>query len=83
MTHTIAAKLVVKIFFSLKHFRDVSQVHEQLVKKSVWGDRLKQVSWRVDVKTKSRHIDQINTPTGIIELQLGKEDSEKVVCVCK
>ena len=59
----------------------MSQVHEQLVKKSVWGDRLKQVSWRVDVKTKSRHIDQINTPTGIIELQLGKEDNEKVVCV--
>ncbi|CAI8013435.1 COMM domain-containing protein 1 [Geodia barretti] len=54
-----------------------TKVHEQLVKKSVWGDRLKQVSWRVDVKTKSRHIDQINTPTGIIELQLGKEDSEK------
>ena len=30
------------------------------------------------MKTRSRHIDQMNTPTGIIELQLGKEDSEKV-----
>ena len=54
------------------------QVHEQQVKKSVWGDRLKQMSWRVDIKTKSRHIDQLNTPTGIIELQLGKEEEEKV-----
>ena len=52
------------------------QIHNQLVSKSMWGHKLKQVSWRVDVKTKARHIDQLNQPTAILELQLGKESSK-------
>ena len=44
----------------------------------MWGQRLKGVSWRIDVKTKGRHIDQLNQPTAIMEMQLGKDGSEKV-----
>ena len=54
------------------------QIHHQLVKKSMWGQRLKQLSWRVDVKTKSRHIEQLNVPTGILEMKLGKEENDTV-----
>ena len=54
------------------------QIHHQLVKRSMWGQRLKQVSWRVDVKTKSRHIEQLNVPTGILEMKLGKEENDTV-----
>ena len=54
------------------------QIHQRLVEQSMWGQRLKGVSWRIDVKTKGRHIDQLNQPTAIMEMQLGKDGSEKV-----
>ena len=44
----------------------------------MWGHRLKGLSWRIDVKTKARHIDQLNQPTAIMEMQLSKEGSDKV-----
>ena len=47
----------------------------------MWGRRLKGSSWRIDVKTKARHIEQLNEPTAIMELQLGSEESEKVSVV--
>ena len=44
----------------------------------MWGHRLKGLSWRIDVKTKARHIDQLNQPTAIMEMQLSREGSDKV-----
>ena len=44
----------------------------------MWGHRLKGLSWRIDVKTKARHIDQLNQPTAIMEMQLSKEGNDKV-----
>lgn len=54
------------------------QIHQQLVSQSMWGHRLKGLSWRIDVKTKARHIEQLNQPTAIMEMQLGSNDSSKV-----
>ncbi|OXB82833.1 UNVERIFIED_CONTAM: hypothetical protein H355_010403 [Colinus virginianus] len=30
------------------------------------------MNWRVDLKSQSRHDDQINTPVAIVEMELGK-----------
>ena len=46
----------------------------------MWGSQLKGFSWRIDVKTKARHIEQLNQPTAIVEMQLGKKRSDKVLC---
>ncbi|XP_064399284.1 COMM domain-containing protein 1-like [Halichondria panicea] len=54
-----------------------SKIHQRLVEDNMWGRRLKGSSWRIDVKTKARHIEQLNEPTAIMELQLGSEESEK------
>lgn len=54
------------------------QIHQRLVEQNMWGHRLKGLSWRIDVKTKARHIDQLNQPTAIMEMQLSKEGSDKV-----
>lgn len=40
--------------------------------------RLKGISWRVDIQSKARHIEQLNQPSAIIEMKLGKADADKV-----
>ncbi|XP_072182383.1 COMM domain-containing protein 1-like [Diadema setosum] len=47
-----------------------SKIHDKVVYQSVFGNSLKDVSWRIDIKSQAKHIDQINTPTAIVELQL-------------
>ena len=49
------------------------------MEQNLWGNRLKAFSWRIDVKTKARHIEQLNQPAAIMELQLSastKDSSE-------
>ena len=66
----------------------IIQIHQQLVEQNLWGNRLKAFSWRIDVKTKARHIEQLNQPAAIMELQLSasnKDTSEVGIdfyCVC-
>ncbi|PKU36523.1 hypothetical protein llap_13172 [Limosa lapponica baueri] len=52
------------------------KIHESLVNQSRWDNVLKNMSWRVDLKSQSRHIDQINTPVAIVEMELGKNGQE-------
>ena len=58
------------------------------MEQNLWGNRLKAFSWRIDVKTKARHIEQLNQPAAIMELQLSasnKDTSEVGIdfyCVC-
>ena len=40
------------------------------MEQNLWGNRLNGFSWRIDVKTKARHIKQLNEPTAILEMQL-------------
>ena len=42
------------------------------MEQNLWGSRLKGLSWRVDVKTKARDIEQLNQPTAIMEMQLDR-----------
>ncbi|XP_054053386.1 COMM domain-containing protein 1 isoform X3 [Rissa tridactyla] len=49
-----------------------TKIHESLINQSRWDNVLKNMNWRVDLKSQSRHIDQINTPVAIVEMELGK-----------
>ena len=51
------------------------------MEQNLWGNRLKAFSWRIDVKTKARHIEQLNQPTAIMELQLSasNKDTSEVI----
>lgn len=49
-----------------------TQIHESLISQSRWDHVLKNMNWRVDLKSQLRHIDQINTPVAIVEMELGK-----------
>ncbi|XP_039769025.1 COMM domain-containing protein 1 isoform X2 [Ornithorhynchus anatinus] len=48
------------------------KIRESLINQSRWDNTLKAMNWRVDLKSQSRHLDQINTPVAIVELELGK-----------
>lgn len=48
------------------------RIHESLVNQSRWDYVLKSMNWRVDLKSQSRHVDQINTPVALVEMELGK-----------
>ncbi|PKK20610.1 copper metabolism (Murr1) domain containing 1 [Columba livia] len=52
------------------------KIHESLINQSRWDNLLKNMNWRVDLKSQSRHIDQINTPVAIVEMELGKNGQE-------
>ncbi|XP_069787769.1 COMM domain-containing protein 1 isoform X2 [Narcine bancroftii] len=52
------------------------KIRECLINQSKWENCLRNFSWRVDLKTQSRHLDQINTPVALVELELGKNDQE-------
>jgi hypothetical protein len=51
------------------------KVHEARVRDALWGPRLKAFSWRIDVKTKSKHIRDLNEPTAIVELDVASTTS--------
>ncbi|NXC39323.1 COMD1 protein, partial [Penelope pileata] len=53
-----------------------AKIHESLVNQSCWDNVLKNMNWRVDLKSQSRHIDQINTPVAIVEMELGRNGQE-------
>uniref|UniRef100_A0A803VXI1 COMM domain-containing protein 1 n=2 Tax=Ficedula albicollis TaxID=59894 RepID=A0A803VXI1_FICAL len=53
-----------------------TQIHESLINQSRWDNVLKNMNWRVDLKSQLRHIDQINTPVAIVEMELGKNGQE-------
>ncbi|XP_062427428.1 COMM domain-containing protein 1 [Rhea pennata] len=52
------------------------KIRESLINQSRWDNVLKNMNWRVDLKSQSRHIDQINTPVAIVEMELGKSGQE-------
>ena len=57
-----------------------AKIHDVVMQRSSFGNTLKQTNWRIDLKTHSRHLEQINTPVAIYELEVGKNDS-KNVCI--
>ncbi|XP_035749486.1 COMM domain-containing protein 1 isoform X2 [Egretta garzetta] len=55
------------------------KIHESLINQSRWDNVLKNMNWRVDLKSQSRHIDQINTPVAIVEMELGKNGQHSLI----
>ncbi|XP_053140268.1 COMM domain-containing protein 1 isoform X4 [Hemicordylus capensis] len=52
------------------------KIRESLINQSKWGNTLKNINWRVDLKSQSRHIHQLNSPVAIVEMELGKNGQE-------
>ena len=46
-------------------------MHELLVAQSSFEPRLEQMSWRIDLKSAARGLDELNQPTAIVEMVLG------------
>lgn len=46
---------------------------------TTFGKTLKNVSWRIDLKAQAKKLDQINTPTAIVELQLANRSKPENV----
>ncbi|XP_059168676.1 COMM domain-containing protein 1-like [Physella acuta] len=47
-----------------------AKIHDSIVSQTMWGNTLQKVSWRVDLKSQSRNLEQINIPTAIMEIHL-------------
>lgn len=47
----------------------------------MWGNHLDSFSWRIDVKTKARHLDQLSQPTAIMEMKIKSEIANKVLMI--
>ena len=70
------SKVYMKFWRSNRH-----KIHQSLVSNATWNNKLKNLSWRIDVKSRARHVDQINTPVAIVELQLAQGSSQQKVGV--
>ncbi|XP_014778730.1 COMM domain-containing protein 1 isoform X1 [Octopus bimaculoides] len=47
-----------------------NKIHDVQVQQTQWNSCLKQMSWRIDLKSQARHIEQIDKPTAIVELMV-------------
>lgn len=56
------------------------KIRESLINQSKWENTLKNLNWRVDVKSQSRHVDQLNSPVAIVEMELGKSGQVSTFC---
>lgn len=46
------------------------KIHESIISETMWGNTLQKVSWRIDLKSQARHVNEINSPTAIMELHI-------------
>ncbi|XP_028577754.2 COMM domain-containing protein 1 isoform X1 [Podarcis muralis] len=53
------------------------KIRDSLINQSKWENSLKNISWRVDLKSQSRHADQLNNPVAIVEMELGKKHGQE------
>merc|ERR1712183_516029 len=44
-------------------------VHAGIVRRCTSNDRLDSISWRVDVCTRSKHVEQLNQPIAVVEMK--------------
>ncbi|XP_044519304.1 COMM domain-containing protein 1 isoform X2 [Gracilinanus agilis] len=58
-----------------------TKIKESLINQSRWENSFKAMNWRVDLKSQSKHLEQINAPVAIVELELGKNGQESE-CLC-
>jgi len=67
----IQQDLLVKFWRSQKQ-----EIHSNVYKKVTWNNSLQKIAWRIDVKTKTKSGDEINEPTAIVELSIGRPKQE-------
>ncbi|KAL8606530.1 hypothetical protein ACOMHN_015570 [Nucella lapillus] len=60
-----------------------TKIHDSIIAQTMWGNTLQKVSWRIDLQSQSKHVNEINAPTAIMELQIAdslqKEKAADVV----
>jgi len=54
-----------------------TKIHDVVVKRTIFGNTLKEANWRIDLKAHSRNLEHINTPVAIYELELQKGGRSK------
>ncbi|KAM8945461.1 COMM domain-containing protein 1 [Pelodytes ibericus] len=52
------------------------KIRESMVNQTRWENTMKGMKWRIDLKSQSRHTDQVNTPVAIVEMEIGKNGKE-------
>ena len=54
------------------------------VETTTWSHRLKGMSWRIDTHSRARHIDQLNSVSALVELQISDpQKPEEEVTITK
>jgi len=64
--------LFVKVWKSQK-----AKIHDYVYRKVRWNNSLQKISWRIDVKTKTKALTEVNEPTAIVEMNIGKTNKEQ------
>lgn len=60
------------------------KIHDTITNKTKWTSTLQETAWRIDVKSNSKQIDDINEPTAIVRLSLSNaSDSTSEVVQCE
>lgn len=56
-----------------------TRVHESVLRSCVWNNRLHNISWRIDVKSRSRAVEQLSAATAVVELELENSNANSQV----
>ncbi|KAM3931502.1 COMM domain-containing protein 1 [Leptodactylus fuscus] len=52
------------------------KIRESVINQSKWEKGLQSLKWRIDVKSQSRHTDQVNSSAAIVEMEIGTKDQD-------
>ena len=52
-----------------------TRVHESVLRSCVWNSWLRNISWRIDVKSRSRTVEQLSAATAVVDLELENSDA--------
>jgi len=47
-----------------------AKIHDSIVSQTMWGNSLQKVTWRVDLKSQSKDVEELHAPTAIMELHV-------------
>ncbi|KAF2071957.1 hypothetical protein CYY_006732 [Polysphondylium violaceum] len=52
------------------------KIHEIIYKKTRFNNSLDKINWRIDLKTKSKNVNEMNEPVSIVELKLKNNNNK-------
>ena len=55
-----------------------TKIHDSMVSKSIYNDRLKSLNWRIDVKTNANNEEQGHASTAIVEMNIQSQACSQV-----